>query len=38
MDANEELPMQVRNHSKKYFRFTFNDAFIDNVVQRMAQN
>ena len=38
MDANEELRIQARNNSQEHFRFPFNDAFMDVVIGRMAQN
>lgn len=38
MDANEELRVQARNNSQEHFRFPFNDAFMDVVIGRMAQN
>ena len=38
MDANEELRTQARNISQEPFRFPFNDAFMDVVIGRMAQN
>ena len=38
MDANEELRTQARNNSQEHFRFPFNDAFMDVVIGRMAQN
>lgn len=38
MDNNEELRMQARNNSKEHFRFPFNDAFMDVVIDRMVQN
>ncbi len=38
MDVNDELRMQARNNSKEHFRFPFNDAFMDIVIERMAQN
>lgn len=38
MDANEELRVQARNNSQEHFRFPFNDAFVDVVIGRMAQN
>ncbi|WP_223226124.1 type I restriction endonuclease subunit R [Sporomusa sp. GT1] len=38
MDNNEELRMQARNNSQEHFRFPFNDAFMDVVIERMAQN
>lgn len=38
MGANEELRIQARNNSQEHFRFPFNDAFMDVVIGRMAQN
>ena len=38
MDANEELRIQARNNSQEHFRFPINDAFMDVVIGRMAQN
>jgi len=38
MDNNEELRMQARNNTKEHFRFPFNDAFMDVVIERMVQN
>jgi len=38
MDDNEELRMQARNNSREHFKFPFNDAFMDVVVDRMVQN
>ena len=35
---NEELRIQARNNSQEHFRFPFNDAFMDVVIGRMAQN
>lgn len=38
MDNNEELRTQARNNSKEHFKFPFNDAFMDVVIDRMVQN
>lgn len=38
MDTNEELRTQALNNSQEHFRFPFNDAFMDVVIGRMAQN
>lgn len=38
MEKNEHLRMQAQNNSKEHFRFPFNDAFMDIVVDRMIQN
>ncbi|MFT8888058.1 MAG: type I restriction endonuclease [Ethanoligenens sp.] len=38
MDANDELRTQAMNNSQEHFRFPFNDAFMDVVIGRMAQN
>lgn len=38
MDNNEELRMQARNNSKEHFKFPFDDAFMDVVIDRMMQN
>ncbi len=38
MDDKEELRVQARNNSQEHFRFPFNDAFMDVVIGRMAQN
>ena len=38
MDNNKELRIQARNNSKDHFRFPFNDAFVDIVIERMTQN
>ncbi|MDR1498735.1 MAG: hypothetical protein LBS34_00400, partial [Rickettsiales bacterium] len=38
MDDNAELRTQARNNSAWHFKFPFNDAFMDIVVDRMVQN
>lgn len=38
MDNNEELRTQARNNSAEHFRYPFNDAFMDIVIDRMIQN
>ena len=38
MDNNEVLRTQARNNSKQRFKFPFNDAFMDVVIDRMVQN
>lgn len=38
MDANEELRTQAKNNSREHFRFPFNDAFMDVIIDRMTQN
>ncbi len=38
MDNNAELRTQALNNSEEHFRFPFNDAFMDVVIDRMVQN
>ena len=38
MEKNEQLRTQAQNNSKEHFKFPFNDAFMDVVVDRMLQN
>lgn len=38
MDNNAELRTQARNNSAEHFKFPFNDAFMDIVIDRMVQN
>ncbi|MDF2877166.1 MAG: type restriction-modification system restriction subunit [Anaerocolumna sp.] len=38
MEKNEQLRTQAQNNSKEHFKFPFNDAFMDIVVDRMMQN
>jgi type I restriction enzyme R subunit len=38
MEKNEHLRTQAQNNSKEHFKFPFNDAFMDIVVDRMMQN
>lgn len=38
MDNNAELRTQARNNSSEHFKFPFNDAFMDIVIERMVQN
>ena len=38
MEKDENLRTQAKNNSKEHFKFPFNDAFMDVVVDRMMQN
>ncbi|MDR0800555.1 MAG: DEAD/DEAH box helicase family protein, partial [Endomicrobium sp.] len=38
MEKDENLRKQAMNNSKEHFRFPFNDAFMNIVVDRMVQN
>ncbi len=38
MDKNDELKTQARNNSVEHFRYPFNDAFMNIVIDRMVQN
>ncbi|SHJ97113.1 type I restriction enzyme, R subunit [Hathewaya proteolytica DSM 3090] len=38
MDKNEELRTQACNNSAEHFKYPFNDAFMNIVIDRMVQN
>ncbi|MCI8336188.1 MAG: type I restriction endonuclease subunit R [Peptococcaceae bacterium] len=38
MEKNDNLRTQAMNNSKEHFKFPFNDAFMEIVVERMIQN
>jgi type I restriction enzyme R subunit len=38
IEKDEDLRIQARNNSKDHFKFPFNTAFTDIVVDRMTQN
>lgn len=38
MEKDEDLRIQAKNNSKEHFKFPFNTAFTDIVVDRMTQN
>ena len=38
MDKNQELRTQAQNNTKEHFKFPFDEAFMDVVIERMTQN
>lgn len=38
VEKDDALRTQAKNNSREHFKFSFNDAFIGAVVDRMTQN